>query len=108
MFGTLIFGALTIAVAARYAMDPTRRLVPLTLSLGGMTLLCGGLGFVTGLIKSLGVLPRATPDERWVWMVGLGESLVNVAFALALAALATLALVVGTWRRAGARGIAAT
>jgi hypothetical protein len=99
MFPTLLFGALTIAVAARCALEPQRRLVPLALSLGGMTLLSGGFGFVTGLIKSLGCLPRAAPDERWVWMVGLGESLVNVAFALALAAFATLALVVGTWRR---------
>jgi hypothetical protein len=33
-------------------------------------------------------------------MLGLGESLTNVALALALVALATLAMVVGTWKLA--------
>ena len=98
MWLTLVFGILTIVAAARYAARPSRAYVPLTLSLGVMTCLSGGLGFVTGLVKSLSLLPRVSPDERWIWMVGLGESLVNVAFALALVALATLAMIAGTWR----------
>jgi hypothetical protein len=53
---------------------------------------------VTGLIKSLGGLPNVDAERRWIWMLGFGESLVNVAFALALVAVATLAMVVGTWR----------
>jgi hypothetical protein len=43
-------------------------------------------------------------DRRWIWMLGLGESLVNVAFALALVAVATLAMVVGTWKVSRAYG----
>jgi hypothetical protein len=98
MWLTLLFGGLAIAASVRYAARPERRYVPLTISLGTMTLLSGGLGFVTGLIRSLNGLPEVGADRRWIWMVGLGESLVNVAFALALMALATLAMVVGTWR----------
>jgi hypothetical protein len=63
-----------------------------------MTVLSGGLGLVTGLIKSLRAIPDVGPAERWIWLVGLGESLVNVAFALGLVSLATLAMVAGTWR----------
>ncbi len=99
MFLTLLFGALGIAVAVKYAMDPYRRLLPLTAGLGVLTLLTGALGCVTGVIKSLHCLPRVEPDERWIWMVGLGESLVNVAFALAMVAIAALAIVIGVFRR---------
>jgi hypothetical protein len=98
MWLTLGFGLLAIAASLRYATRPERRFVPLTITLGTMTLLNGALGFVTGLIVSLHGLPRAAAADRWIWMVGLGESLVNVAFALALVGLATLAMVVGTWR----------
>ena len=98
MWITLPFGALSVVAAALYARRPERRLVPLVLSLGVMTLMSGSLGFVTGVIKSLQALPHVGPDERWIWMVGLSESLVNVAFALSLVAVATLAMVVGTWR----------
>lgn len=100
MWFTLVFGVVTIAASVRYAARPERRYVPLTISLGAMTLLNGAFGFVAGLIMSLNGLPKAAADQRWVWMVGLGESLVNVAFALALVGLATMAMVVGTWRLA--------
>jgi uncharacterized membrane protein HdeD (DUF308 family) len=73
MWLTLVFGILTVVAAASYAARPSRAYVPLTLSLGVMTCLSGGLGFVTGLVKSLNALPRVSPDERWIWMVGLGE-----------------------------------
>src|SRR5262245_58562050 len=98
MWFTLVFGVLSIAASLRYAARPERRLVPLTISLGMMTLLNGAFGFVAGLIMSLNGLPKAAAAERWIWMVGLGESLVNIAFALALVGLATLAMVIGTWR----------
>jgi biopolymer transport protein ExbB/TolQ len=98
MWATLLFGVLSIGAAARYAIRPERRFVPLVVSLGSMTLLSGLFGFVTGLAKSLNALDAMPADRRWIWMLGLGESLVNVAFALALVAVATFATVVGTWK----------
>ena len=98
MWVTLLFGALMIAVAARYASRPHRRYLPLAVSLGVMTSLSGAFGFAAGVARSMNGLPDVSADRRWIWMVGFGESLVNMAFALGLVAIATFAIVVGTWR----------
>jgi hypothetical protein len=98
MWITLAFGVLSIGSAARYAVRPERRFVPLVVSLGVMTLLNGVLGFVAGLIRSLNALDLVPAERRWIWMIGLGESLTNVVLALALVVLATLAMVIGTWK----------
>jgi hypothetical protein len=98
MWLTLVFGLLSIGSAARYALRPERRFVPLVVTLASTTILSGSLGFVTGVIKSLGSLDMVPADRRWIWMLGFGESLVNVAFALALVAVATLATVIGAWK----------
>ena len=98
MWVTLVFGVLSIGAAGRYAIRPERRFVPLVVGLGSMTFLCGSLGFVMGLVKSLGSLDLVPAERRWIWMLGFGESLVNVAFALALVAVSTLAMVVGAWK----------
>ena len=98
MWVTLLFGVFSIGAAARYAVRPERRFVPLVVSLGSMTFLSGSLGFVTGVIKSLNALDMVPADRRWIWMLGFGESLVNVAFALGLVGAATLAMVIGAWK----------
>ena len=98
MWVTLVFGVLSIGAAARYAVRPERRFVPLVVSLGSMTFLSGSLGFVAGVGQSLNALDLVPADRRWIWMLGVGESLVNVAFALSLVACATLAMVVGAWK----------
>lgn len=98
MWLVLVFGLMAVAAAVRYARAPETHLVPLVLSLGGLTLVGGALGFVTGLIATFQSVPRLDEDERWVWMVGMGESLVNLAFALSLLGLAGAAMVVGSYR----------
>jgi hypothetical protein len=98
MWVTLLFGALMIAAAARYASRPVRQYLPVAISLGVMTLLSGAFGFAAGVARSMNGLPDVSPDRRWIWLVGCGESLVNMAFALGLIAIATFAIVVGTWR----------
>ncbi|WP_234023831.1 hypothetical protein [Sorangium cellulosum] len=98
MYPTLVFGLLLLAASIRYAISPERRFVPLQVSLGILTLMAGGLGFVTGTIKSFMATGAVTPDERWIWMIGLGESLNNVALALVLLTLASLAATVGAYR----------
>jgi hypothetical protein len=98
MWPTMLLGMLTVAAGTSYAMRPQRRTIPVAVSLGVTTILSGFVGFVSGLIKSLGGLSQVGPDDRWISLLGLGESLVNVAFALALVGLASAAIVVGTWR----------
>lgn len=98
MIPTSLFGLLLLAAAIRYAMSPEARYVPLQLSLGIMTLAAGGLGFTTGLIKSVSVLGKVEPDQRWIWLLGMGESLNNIALALALVTLSAIAASVGAYR----------
>ena len=107
MYPTLIFGLLTVAAAVRYAYSPERRFVPLQLSLGILTLGSGGLGFVTGLIASFQYIERVEPDRRWIWMLGVGESLHNMALALGLLTVGAIAASVGAYRISRDRSAAA-
>lgn len=100
MYPTLVFGVLMVAGAVAYAIRPGRRFIPLQVSLGVMTLVCGSLGFVTGLIRSLGAIGGVEEGRRWIWLIGLGESLNNVALALLLIAVAALVGSVGALRLA--------
>ena len=98
MIPTALFGLLLIAASVRYAISPERRFVPLQVTLGIMTLASGGLGFATGLIKSISSVETATSDLRFIWVLGMGESLNNVALALGLHTLGAIAASVGAWR----------
>ena len=75
-----------------------RRLVPLLVSLGLVTLMSGSLGFSLGLIKSFGAMGEVVPESRWIWMLGASEALNNVALALILALVGGLAASVGALR----------
>jgi hypothetical protein len=98
MYPTTIFGLLLVAAAIRYALTPERRFVPLQLSLGVLTLASGGLGFVSGLIKSVSAIGGVAAEQRWIWVVGMGEALNCVALALLLVTLGSLAASVGAVR----------
>ena len=98
MFPTLVFGLLMLLVSARYALRPSRRLVPLLLGLGTVTLASGALGFVTGLMTTFRYIGGVPAAQRYVAIIGIGESLANVAFALVFIVLSALAASVGAWR----------
>jgi len=100
MFPTALFGLLLLAASIRYATTPQPRFVPLQISLGIMTLACGSLGFVTGLIKSTMAIEKVSADMRWIWTLGMGEALHNVALALGLVTLGAMAAGVGALRLA--------
>ncbi|UJR86464.1 hypothetical protein [Sandaracinus amylolyticus] len=96
MFPTLVFGLLAIAASLRYAVRPDSRFVPLLVSSALLTLAAGSLGFVTGLIATSTYIADA-PDHR-VWLIGLGESLHNLALALILVGSGLVATTVGALR----------
>lgn len=100
MVPTAVFGVLLLAVAARYALRPERRYVPLLLGLGVVTLTTGALGFVTGLMATFRHVGDLPEGQRGIALIGLGESLTNVAFALSFVALASLATSAGALRLA--------
>jgi hypothetical protein len=97
---TAAFGLMLVLSALVYAVRPERRFVPLQLSLGVLTLASGGLGLAQGMVKSLMATPVDDATLRWLWLVGLGESLNNVTLALGLILVAALSASVGTLRLA--------
>ncbi|MEZ4301895.1 MAG: hypothetical protein R3B70_43580 [Polyangiaceae bacterium] len=97
MYPTALFGLILVAVSIRYAVKPEARFVPLQITLGLLTLFAGMLGFVTGLITTFSHM-SGVPFEgsaRWIPLIGAGESLVNIAAALTLIVLATIAASIG-------------
>jgi hypothetical protein len=96
MYPTLVAGLVLVGVAVWHAVKPDRGRVGVLVGLGIMTIVAGTLGFVTGVIATMSHVKDAA--DRGVALVGLGESLHNVALALALIMLATIAGTVGAFR----------
>ena len=84
MYPTLVFGLAMIGVALRYAVRPEGRFVPLLVVSGLLTLFGGALGFVTGLIATFQHIEEVRAEDRWIAMIGIGESLHNLGLALTL------------------------
>ncbi|MFO0554781.1 MAG: hypothetical protein U0271_40765 [Polyangiaceae bacterium] len=100
MFPTALFGLLLLVTSLRYAVTPERRFVPSLKAMGTLTVASGAFGFVMGVIKSLSLLGQVEPDRRWIWLVGLGESLNNLALAFGVVMLAAMLTTAGAMRRA--------
>jgi hypothetical protein len=101
MIPTMVLGILTLSVAVRYAMARSRRLLPLLMSLGVLTVATGGLGFVSRLITTCGAVeqgPFAAGQDVRVMIIGFGEALNDVAFALVFVVLAAACASCGALR----------
>src|SRR5512140_3457101 len=92
MWPTFFFGVALLGAAAWYGARPARRLVPLLMS--------GALGFVTGVVRSFTAIEYA--GQEHLALIGVGESLHNVAWALVLVMVAMLPVAVGAFRVARA------
>lgn len=98
MYPTALFGLLLLAVAARYAVRPESRWIPLQIALGIVTLSVGATSFVAGLITTTTHLEQTGDRAGVIGAVGFGESLNSVALSLALVAFAAMATTVGVAR----------
>jgi hypothetical protein len=102
MYPTSVFGFLLILAAALCLFRPERRFVPVTLSLGILTLSSGALGTVIGIVMSFHYLPMV-PDvnQRFtIAALGCAESLNNLVLALLLVTLSSMLAAVGAARAA--------
>jgi hypothetical protein len=106
MVPTAIIGLVCVVAAVQYARRPATVNLLATGVLAVATLLAGGLGFVTGLIRTLRVATSGELPEpvQTVIAAGVGESLHNVGLALALLVFAAVAVAIGA-RRAGPREV---
>lgn len=82
------FGVAALGAAARYFVSPHERRLMIVRSLMGLTGLSGILGTVFGVQMSANAI-HATP-EKWIFLVGLQESLNNASAALVLVMLTML------------------
>jgi hypothetical protein len=108
MFPTLVIGLALLALAVRYAARPERRLLPLLGAFALLTGTSGALGFVLGAMKSLYAQNEVQSDKRWISLIGIAESLNNVAFALLLIFVAAVLMTVGEWKIASTARAAST
>lgn len=99
MYPILVCGLLCVLAAASYAARPEPRRAPLVWALGIGTLLWGALGFTLGMILTLSAVGKVPPAERYIVLIGLGESLNDLALALLLVLAAALTAAVGAFRR---------
>jgi hypothetical protein len=101
MFPTLVFGSFLLAMAVRYAAarraEDARRLVPLLVASGILTLSAGMLGFVSGVMVTCGAIAHVD-NAPVIALLGLGESLNDLAFALIFMVTAAMAASYGAWR----------
>ena len=101
MFPILILGILQVIAAGRYAAQPDARQLLLVRSLGLVTLSAGCLGTLLGMIHCLGSMDQVPVDlVVKITLLGLGESINNVALALLLVIAAGLLTAVGALRAA--------
>jgi hypothetical protein len=96
------FGGLSLAAAARYAAAPRREHLPVIVGFAVATLLAGALGTVTGIQLSARHVGELAAGERWIFLIGLAESLHALVVALVIACADALLATVGAHRLARA------
>ena len=98
IYPILALGLGCFAVSVRHAIVPQRSLVPLGVALGLATFFFGVLGTVLGVQITIEGISHVEPERRWIFLIGLSESLCCLKGALLCLLPATLAAGVGAWK----------
>ena len=99
VYPILFFGFTSLLFAWRYARKPRREVLGIVIALGVACLIMGCLGTVAGVMLSISGVEKVPPQDRWIFLIGLRESLNCVGFALFLALADAVLICAGLLRR---------
>lgn len=100
MWFILVTGIALLATTWRYMQGQDKRSRALSQGLSQVTLLLGVLGTVMGLIATLMGVAPILPEKAYLCLIGTGESLNNLAFALIFMVFAAIGRTIGDARAA--------
>jgi hypothetical protein len=101
MYPTTIVGLVVMFTALMYARDPDRRRYAVVKTLSILVLLTSVLGFIVGTMRSfLGTADVPSAEAPHYALVGVGESLHNVALGLCILVVTWIMVAVGAARTA--------
>jgi hypothetical protein len=92
IYPVLLFGLAALAVSIRQVVAPTQARLITAKWLMSLTAIAGVLGAVTGIETSAKYIGEVAADQRWIFLIGLDESLNNVTASLVIVVLCMLAL----------------
>jgi hypothetical protein len=92
IYPVLLFGVAGFAMAVRQLLSPSATRLAAAKWLMALTAIAGVLGAVTGVQKSVEYIGQVAADERWIFLLGLRESLHNVTASLVIVVLTMLVL----------------
>jgi len=104
MWPTLAFGLLTVFAAWRYAAQPDATRSRQALAAGLLTVISGLAGTTLGAIVTLTQMGDVPLEKQFIALIGLGESLCNLALALVLCTVGAALGVFGAFRSRGGQG----
>jgi len=98
IYPVLIFGIAALVVSIRQIVSPQPARVITAKWLMALTGMAGILGTITGLQTTALYVDKVTGAEKWLWLVGMRESLNNAVAAGVIIVLAMLAMLVAHLR----------
>ena len=99
MYPTTIVGLVAMFSALMYARDPDRRRYAVVKTLSIVVLLTSVLGFIVGTMKTfIGTMDLPAHEAPHVALIGVGESLHNVALGLCILVVTWIMVAVGAAR----------
>jgi hypothetical protein len=100
MYFVFAFGAASLAAALHYQKTLRREFLAVVIGLAVATIFVGVLGTVLGVQKSASAIGEVDHEMKWIFLLGLKESLNNLVAALGFAVVNVLLTTRGAFRAA--------
>lgn len=101
VYPVLALGLTALFLSLRHASAPQKGLLTLIVGFGVAGLLMGLLGTALGIDVTVEGITRIEPERRWIFLIGLKESMRNIELALLLGVPTALLATVGAYRQKG-------